>query len=41
MKTLAVSNYNHTKILEIKLQQKLKSVDDVLTKLLEDAEWTA
>jgi hypothetical protein len=41
MKHLLVSDDNHSKVMQYKAKQKLKSVDATISKLLEIEDWTA
>jgi len=40
MKLLPVSEDTHSKVLQFKAKQKLKTVDQAICKLLEEVDWT-
>jgi len=41
MKHLIVSDGTHSRVMQFKAKQQLKSVEQTIVKLLEDVEWTA
>jgi hypothetical protein len=41
MKHLIVSEDNHSKVMQYKAKQKLKSVDETISKILEELDWIA
>jgi hypothetical protein len=41
MKMLPVSEENHDKVILFKIKKKLKTIDQAISKMFEDLEWTA